>query len=302
MTCRKIKMNNKILQLLFIALLGMGLVFGERNVMAESGLVSDMNMSAKEPKATINLQKRNKAMKERVKKAEEKRTERLKNRICARLDKMVARLKNAIDKRKSFTLKKFEERISRLQEKRNARDDALKKRREERDRYREKYYEELEKKAQTEEQKEAVKKFKETIENAVKKRRATIDQAVADMRSGIDAAIRERQAAIKSAVVSFENDEVVALNKAKNACDENADNEDLKNTMKEVREGIKIHRNRYKEQFHKVRKVGDVAEELAKTKRETIMNAIEEFKATVKSAQEELRKSFEETTDKQGNE
>ncbi|HFC36190.1 MAG TPA: hypothetical protein ENJ49_00765 [Candidatus Moranbacteria bacterium] len=69
-----------------------------------------------------------------------------------------------------------------------------------------------------------------------------------------------------------------------------------------VRENIRVHSDNYKQRLRQARRVGDVARELAKTKRETIMNAIEEFKATVKSAQEELRKSFGETTGEQGNE
>ena len=294
--------ENKILRGGVVFLMVASLLFVGKFVQAETGLSTDMNMSVKEKRATVNLQKRNKEMQERIDRAEAKRTARIKNRICVRLDRMTERLEDIIKKRKNFIDNRFNGKISELQKRREAKDEALKERRAERDKYREKYYEELEKKAQTEEQKEAVKKFKETIENAVKKRRATIDQAVADMRKGIDDAIAQRKTIVDNAANSFNNDELSALNKTKNSCSENTDSEEWKSMINMVRENIRVHRDNYKQRLRQARRVGDVAEELAKTKRETIMSAIEEFKATVKSAQEELRKSFGETTGEQGNE
>ncbi len=294
--------NKIILRSGIVFLMIASLLFVGKFVQAEAGLNTDINMSVKEKRATVNLQKRNKEMQERVDRAEAKRAARIKNRVCVRLDKMTERLENVIKKRKSFIDNRFNERISELQKRRNSKDEAVKERRAERDRYREKYYEELEKRAQTDEQKKAVEKFKETIENAVKKRRTTIDQAVEDMRKGIDDAIAQRKTVVDNAANSFNNDELSALNKTKNSCNENTNNEEWKSMINVVRENIRMHRDDYKQQLKQAKKVGDVARELAKTKRETIMNAIEEFKTTVKSAQEELRKSFGQTTDEQVNE
>ena len=238
----------------------------------------------------ISLDKKN-DIEERKSAVEERRNE----KVCSRIDDVLTRLEKKIGKKNGED--KLKERVQirtkEMEENRAKRDADLSERREVRDQNRDVFYDELEAKAgEDSAKKAAVEKFKTAVETAIKTRREAIDSAKKTMNAGIDRAIATRETSVETFRNEFRSSVETAIDKAKSSCENGASGEELKSVMTQLKNDIKTARENYKAKVSEVKKVQESIQTLREVRKESVKLAIENFKTTMKAAQEELRKAM----------
>lgn len=219
-------------------------------------------------------------------KIEEKKTDKL----CVRIDNVVSRLEKYLDSDRINLRERVESRVREMEENRDGREAELAERRKSRDEARNEFYQKLdEKSAQDDTKKAAVEEFKSTVEKAVETRRLAIDNAKDIMNSGITQAIANRETNTESLRAQFKSDVDSAIAKAKNSCDEDATSDELKEVLSQLREDVKNARDTYKNKIGEEKKVQEDIGKLREERKLAVKTAIENFKATMKTAQEQLR-------------
>lgn len=219
-------------------------------------------------------------------KIEEKKTDKL----CVRIDNVVSRLEKYLDGDRINLRERVESRVREMEESRDGRETELAERRKSRDEARNKFYQDLEEKAvQDETKKAAVEEFKGTVEKAVETRRLAIDNAKDVMNVGITQAIENRETNMESLRAQFKSSVDSAIAKAKNSCDEDATSDELKEILSQLREDVKNARDTYKNKIGEENKIQENIGKLREERKIAVKTAIENFKATMKVAQEQLR-------------
>ncbi|HBI17411.1 MAG TPA: hypothetical protein DDY52_04700 [Candidatus Moranbacteria bacterium] len=228
---------------------------------------------------------------ERKSAVEERRNE----KVCSRIDDVLTRLEKKIGKKNGED--KLKERVQirtkEMEENRAKRDADLSERREVRDQNRDVFYDKLKAKAgEDSAKKAAVEKFKTAVETAIKTRREAIDSAKKTMNAGIDRAIATRETSVETFRNEFRSSVETAIDKAKSSCENGASGEELKSVMTQLKNDIKTARENYKAKVSEVKKVQESIQTLREVRKESVKLAIENFKTTMKAAQEELRKAM----------
>lgn len=214
-------------------------------------------------------------------------------KICERIENVVGRLENRIGGDGNQVRERVQSRIQEMEENRINMDAELESRRANRDQNREEFYNELTLKAGDDADKKlAVEKFKTTVEEAIKVRREAIDQARKNMNTGIDSAIDSRESSVEALRNEFKNNVEVAVSKAKNSCNDDASSEELKNVLSQLKEDIKSYKESYKAKISENKKVQSEIQSLREIRKVAVSSAIDNFKATMKNAQEELRQTM----------
>jgi len=228
-------------------------------------------------------------MEDRKVKIEDKKTDKL----CVRIDNVVSRLEKSLDSDRINLRERVESRIREMKESRDSRNIELEERRRVRDEARNKFYQDLEDKSSTDATKKvAISKFKNTVEVAVETRRTAIDNAKNAMNAGISQAMANRETNMESLRNEFEGNVGSAINKAKNACDSDVTSEELKTILSDLRDDVKNYRDTYKNKVSEEKKVQETIQKLREERKVAVKLAIENFKSTMKVAQEELRKAM----------
>jgi hypothetical protein len=212
------------------------------------------------------------------------------DRVCNRLEVAIDRMseKIGIIEDKSKEIKK--NRLTEMEKNKDTREAQLQSRWTLRDENRNKFYAKLDARVENNEAKKAaVEKFKDTVDTAVEARRTAIGEARKVMQSGIDVAIRNREMEIESIRKNLQSDLDKIFIGAKNSCQDDSDNEDVKNALNQLRVDVKESRDAYRSEVVKIKAVKDIIEQLRATRKETVASIIDEFKITLKSAQEELK-------------
>lgn len=214
-------------------------------------------------------------------------------KICIRLDDAISRLEGKIKDDGTKLRERSEDRVREMTETQTAKNNELEQRRVIRDENREKFFAELENQAgEDADKKAAVKKFKSAVELAIKTRREAIDKAKEDMNNGIEAAIQTRTSSSIALRNEFEKNLEAAIAKAKNSCSDEASADDLKSVLAQLKDDIKSSRDAYKLKVNEMKKVQSTIQALRETRKSEVKLAIENFKAAMKLAQEELRKTM----------
>lgn len=227
----------------------------------------------------------------RINEKKAQREDRINEKVCNKIDDMSSRLENKLTGDGGQVKEKMENKLKEMKDNRTSRDTELENRRNMRDENRSNFYEELEAKVGDDAvKKAAVEKFKTTVEEAIKTRRAAIDQAREIMNKGIDESIGKRESSMDALRVEFKNKVMTKISEAKNSCDDDMSADELKRVMTQLKNDIKSVREEYKNKVTEVKKVQETIQALRDTRKESVKLAIENFKTTMKTAQEELRK------------
>lgn len=217
---------------------------------------------------------------------EDKKTEKL----CDRLAKVGTRLVARLGGDEGQLKEREQNRVQEMEENRINRDAELESRRTERDQTREEFYNELMLKAGDDAAKKAaVEEFTASVEEAIKVRRAAIDQARKNMNVGIDQAIDAREANMQTLRNELKNNIEAAVDKTENACSDSATSEELKTMLDKLKADIKGIQVAHKAKVQEVKKVQTTLQALRETRKVAVETAIDNFKLTMKSAQEKLR-------------
>lgn len=220
---------------------------------------------------------------------EDKKTEAL----CSRIDNVVGRLEKYLDNDRIGLEERNRERVEEMKNTRASRDSELAERRETRNQSRNEFYEKLEKEAGDDSAKIAtVKKFKERVELAIKTRREAIDQARENMNKGIDQAIQNRESEMKRMRSEFGAEIEKNISEVKNSCSNGVTSDELKDLLASFREDVKNSRNNYKNRIKEAKKVQSEIQKLREERKVAVKLAIENFKSSMKAAQEELRSAM----------
>lgn len=234
----------------------------------------------------INSEKMNDKIESKKAAIDEKKSE----KMCNRIDNMLSRLENKIGGEKTQLKERIENRTREMKENRTSRDTELENRRMMRNENRESFYKELEDQSGDDATKKAaVSEFKSTVEAAIETRRKAIDQARETMNKGIDSAIGARNSEMEALRVEFKKELEATVNKAGNSCTDSTTAEELKNTMDKLKGEIKTIRERNRLKVNSTKKVQETIQTLRDERKEAVKIAIENFKATMKTAQEKFR-------------
>ncbi|MDX9913958.1 MAG: hypothetical protein RBS77_05255 [Candidatus Moranbacteria bacterium] len=228
-------------------------------------------------------------MDERKAAVEDKKVE----KMCTRLDNAISRLEEKIENEGTKLRERSENRVREMKELGTTKNDELEQRRTIRDENRERFFMELEDQTgDNQEKKAAVEKFRNTVESAIRTRREAIDAAKDDMNKGIELAIQARTSTMTALRNEFEKNISSAIAKAKNSCGDDASAEDLNNVMTQLKDDIKSARETHRVKVNEAKKVQATIQTLRETRKNEVKLAIENFKSTMKLAQEELRKTM----------
>ncbi len=141
--------------------------------------------------------------------------------------------------------------------------------------------------AKTSEEKTAIAEFQETIKLAMKNRREAIDAARLTLRSQMENQITERKKNADSLVSRYRNSVKTAFGKAVSDCASGEDVSAIKSALQgNLQQAKKILQEENQE------RVRSSFEAQTKIRNEAIEKANQEFKATLQSAKEELKKVF----------
>jgi len=214
-------------------------------------------------------------------------------KMCVRLDDAISRVAGKIENDGTRLRERSEDRVREMTETQTAKNNELEQRRMMRDENREKFFTELGNQAGDDQiKKAAIEKFRNRVELAIKTRREAIDKAKDDMNKGIETAIQTRTSSTTTLRNEFEKNVEAAIAKAKNSCGDEASAEDLKNVLAQLKNDIKSARDTYKSKVDEAKKVQATVQTLRETRKAGVKLAIENFKSTMKAAQEELRKAM----------
>ncbi|MDD5251746.1 MAG: hypothetical protein PHT12_03870 [Patescibacteria group bacterium] len=145
----------------------------------------------------------------------------------------------------------------------------------------------LQEKFKGEEQKQAILKFQAAVAAAAEVRRAAVDASTAAYRKGLDDALASRKTAVDAAVTAFRTAVKAAEDKAKADCAvTGADPVAVREVM---RVSVEAARTQFKTALQAAEKVGPQASDLAKTRQDAVKKAMDDWKAAVEKARDELK-------------
>lgn len=213
--------------------------------------------------------------------------------ICLRIDEILPKTNERMSQKEEEINVRVQERSQNVEKNREQRDEYLTKFRTEADQWREDSYEKLESKAATDEQKAAVEKFKEVIETAIKTRRDAIDAAIDTFRDGVDAASADHKSSTGEVMNTYRNSVRTAFENAKSDCESGVD---LKTIRANLHISLQAAKGQLKEDRAGAIKFRDSMQSLISAKKSAFEKAISDFKAAIKAAVAELKKSFPESS------
>jgi hypothetical protein len=214
--------------------------------------------------------------------------------ICNMIDKVGTRLESKIGEDGTQLRERLEKRVNEMNNNRVSDESDLEKRRQLRDQERNQFYSNLVSKAGDDQiKKEATDKFKVAVENAVKIRREEIDSAKETMNTELDQAIKNRETARLSLRNEFNNNLTISIDKAKNSCNDGTSSDELKNILNQFKENVKLNRGAFESKQDQTKKVQETIKQLREQRKIRVQKAIDEFKASMTLAQEELKKAMD---------
>ncbi len=218
------------------------------------------------------------------------REDKINEKICDRIASIASRLEAKIGDSGNQSKDRIKSRVKEMEESRVSRDAELDNRRNMRDEDRDNFYNKLETKAGADAtKKSAVIKFKVAVEKAIEVRRTSIDQAREIMNRGIDSAISNRDKSMESLKVELKKRTNAAIATAKNSCSQDATSDDLRKVTNNLKEEIKLISKEYKSKVIENKKSQEEIQVLRDDRKLSVKNAIDKFKADMKTAQAEFR-------------
>ncbi len=213
--------------------------------------------------------------------------------FCSRFNDRAKVIATTLAERKGQFDRYKNNQTSTREEGRSNRDALLEDQRSEDDQKRSEIYTTLGTKVTTEAEKSAVADFESTVEKAVGVRQAVVDDTVAAFRRSVDTAVAGRKNETESAVEKFQSAVKEATAKAQSSCNAGTDPALVRSTF---RSSLEANRFVLKTDRGAAEKVGMQVKSLAETRRVTIKKALDDFRTTVKVAQEKLKKVFGEVS------
>lgn len=214
--------------------------------------------------------------------------------ICIRIDELSGNTEERIKQKEERVEARINEGFANAEKNRKERSGKLTEFRMKADEWRKENYEKMEAKAETDEQKEAVKKFKETVEAAVESRRVAIDVAINAFRGGVDKAIADHKSAVQETKNAYRESVKTAYEKARNDCESGVDE---KTVRANLHSSLQAARGKLKEDRAGVTKFRDAMKDLIAARKTAFEKSITDFKAAMKAAVEELKRSFPESNE-----
>lgn len=207
--------------------------------------------------------------------------------FCSRIENWIERVDQNLAKNQERLTNRQEERLQNLEKRRLQREEKLAEHREKWEQNREEQYTKLEEKAQTDAQKQAVLEFKQAVEAAISARKTAVDAAISTFRTGLDQLINNRKTATENARNAYRNAYQVAVQKAKDDCAAGVDANQIRTTfMAELKAG----KDKYNSDRQAIEKIS--TKTLVETRQDAFKKALNDFKAAIQAAKDELRAAF----------
>jgi hypothetical protein len=216
------------------------------------------------------------------------------DRYCERVTQLADQYDSRVSNKVETAQNRWNERYQKMTENRQEREATLKEDRAKRDANREQFYSKLGDKALTDDQKQALADFQLAIENAVKIRRSAVDASVDSFRSQVDSLVIARKTEREQAMNEFQTEMKAAFASAESACNSGTDVVTVRSDLKTNLQGAKT---KLQSRVQSMERLGEQVSSLASQKKTEIQNAVTIFKASVKTAQDNLAKALGETAD-----
>jgi gas vesicle protein len=155
----------------------------------------------------------------------------------------------------------------------------------------------MEARAKTTEQKKAILAFEKEINAAVSARRSAVDDAISRFRKGIKSAIDARKSAITEAISDFKEAIDDAVEKAENDCQNGTA---LASVRQVLRTSFQNARVKLQTDKQSIEKLGPNVQTLVATRQKAVQKAVEDFRAAVEKARNNLKNALGKDIDLDG--
>ena len=210
--------------------------------------------------------------------------------ICLRLENYQSTLLKRFEARKTQLQQRSSIKQTNIATRRQQGTDRLSGRREKRTDNLEEHFAKLEERGNTDEQKLAIAEFQRVIRAEVETRRTAVDMAMQEFREAMDELIARRKNETSGAA---ENLAEAMKNAVANAVAECKTSDNPQSVFEALKQELRQIQEQFKQDKQAIDKIGGEARVLAQTRNEAVRKAVEEFRAAVEAAAQDLKKAFE---------